>query len=57
MLKTVCITPDKHGYMLICRSDVGPEPYGLAVRGGAWSRPVMSYASANSAAPTLHEQV
>ena len=39
------------------RSDVGPEPYGLAVRGRTWSRPVMSYDSAYSAVPTLHEQV
>lgn len=35
---------------------MGPEPYGLAVREGAWSRPVMSYVT-TSAVPTLHQQV
>ena len=24
---------------------MGPEPYGLAVRDGCWSRPILSYAS------------
>ena len=36
---------------------MGPEPYGLAVRGRTWSRPVMSYDTAHAAVPTLHEQV
>ncbi len=43
-------------YWTGCRADVGPEPYGLAVREGAWSRPVMSYVT-TSAVPTLHQQV
>lgn len=39
------------------RWDVGPEPYGLAVRGGTWSRPAMSYAAASSTQPSFLRQV